>query len=121
MDPEYFNAWLSNKMNEQSLGQPKAIDYLRDNAHFVPQSDFLFGPHGQRMIDHVLQMNETLGYQFNLLMSSYNLTFIELEKRKALGGQEVETGSQLQVANLSQSIKAKITDIYRNDIHLLAQ
>jgi hypothetical protein len=113
-----MNEWLHTKMKDQ-VHDPSAAGYLMDNGHFIPQYEFIFGPHEVRMVDYVLRMDDSLPEQFHKLMDAFSLEGVKLEKMTALGAQTRDSETHLEVKDLDGEANKMIHELYSKDIALL--
>ncbi len=118
LEPEYMNEWLQNKLNQQHR-EPSAEGYLTDNGHFTPQYDFIFGPHQVRMLDYVLRMDDGFGESFDKLMAAFSSSDIKLEKFNAIGAQERDKETHLNVKDLNRETLSTIQRTYETDLSFL--
>ena len=123
-DAAYMNEWLQRKLRDyRGRGErsKNGTDYLRDNGHFTPQSEFVYGPHDVRVLDHVLRMDdEAFADDFHRLASSFGLERVELKKMNAIGAQERggssgNTQHNLGVDDLDSETVELINEVYARD------
>ena len=120
MDKEYMNEWLRSKMREQDQ-EPTGKKYITDNGHFIPQYDFIFGPHQVRMIDYVLKLDDdSLSEDFSRLMQAFSLERLKLKKINAIGAVE-RSEDHLGVADLDENTRTAIQQLYAKDDLMLPQ
>ncbi|GAX22259.1 hypothetical protein FisN_25Lh078 [Fistulifera solaris] len=118
LEPEYMNEWLQNKLHQQHQ-EPSAEAFLTDNGHFTPQYDFIFGPHQVRMLDYVLKMDDGFGESFDKLMAAFLSSDIKLEKFNAIGAQERDKETHLNVKDLNRETLSTIQRTYEKDLSFL--
>jgi hypothetical protein len=115
-DEQYMNEWLSAKIRNRETDSGRS--YLVDNGHFTPQHDFVFGPHGVRMLDYVLTMDGiNFNNQFHHLMDSYQLPKVKLQKINALGA-TARSNDHLEVRHIDTSTVQWIHNMYPDDFAL---
>lgn len=127
-DADYFNAWLSRKLQSQQVHHQQgrqegktSQEYLADNGHFTAQHDFLVGPHQVRVVDYVLRMDDTvtpLAEQFARLVTSFgnNMT---LSFMGAISAGERNTTQHLTIRHLDQPTLDWIHRLYPHDFDRL--
>jgi len=120
---EYMNEWLQKKLKNRDIDAGTPIAYLSDNGHFTPQYEFVVGPNGVRMVDHVLRLerlsSEDADAEFSRLMRAFSLDkkpAVRLRKLNALGAESREVGSaHLGVESLDNETVKWIHAKYPND------
>jgi len=116
-EKDYMNEWLTNKLKNRETGTSTA--YLNDNGHFVPQYEFIVGPHGVRMLDYVLRLDDSLNSEFAQLMKAFGLEKVHLQKINAIGAEERDKGTNLDIKDLDARTIDWIHERYPMDFEQL--
>lgn len=118
-EPDYMNEWLQDKLKQMPAGEMTPKQFLLDNGHYTPQSQFLISYPAQiRMVDYVLDMHN-LTPEFNALVKAYGINVEMLPGRKnaARNG----TGGDLDASHFDERTLALFHERYGDDILIANQ
>ena len=133
----HMNAWIRDKLHRnqqhQQTGGPgtAVLPYLLDNGHWVPQSEYILGPHNVRMVDYVLVLDSnnhqdnTLSQQFDRLMQAFGIP-IALRHVQSIGRSSNSTlaassTTTTTTTNLHNKTQLTVDDLTSDTIRRLQQ
>lgn len=115
-DPRYMNEWITDKIRRLPTGQDMmARDYLDQNGHYTPQSQFIFADNGVRMVDYVLRM-EDLSTELPRLMKAFGMN-VKLAEKK--GNTERDLQKDLDARAIGPELDALIREKYHHDLEMM--
>jgi hypothetical protein len=103
-----------NKNIQSALNRLGKGKYYENGGHWIPQYDFFYNEHGDRMVKHLLH-NELLKEEFPLLMKAYGLN-VSLPEQPLKS--RAHSGAKLGVDNLTVSTLKLIEAAYEKDFEL---